>query len=303
MILNVATLSQRDNRWKDQRLGIVDETNIGGYGCIITCMSMLATYYGHPIFPDAMDNWLTDNQGYIQGNLYRNDAFPREFTDCQFNSVVSCTNTPAPLGSIDDVLKSGRPVVVMVDFDHNYLDGIQTHFVLLVGKLDNGHYLCNDPWFGDQTDFDNRYGEASKSINQINFFSGPIPHEPTPPPATQSDDEKRALQVLKDNIISGSNLEGTIRAWSGAFGDLTKVQALNSDLKIANSTQAQLLKEANQNLDQYLTKVNDLSKQLSDCQKTTASTTATVDVSKPSNSSSIPTSDNWLSKLLKSIFG
>lgn len=231
MLINVPILGQRDDRWASQRLGTVNGTTIGGYGCIITCMAMLATYYGHPIFPNQEDDWLTDNQGYVQGNLYRNDAFPREFADCSFDKIISCTNTPAPLDEINSYLSLGKPVVVMVDFDHDPNDGIQTHFVLIVGK-ENNMYVCNDPWFGDQTNFDARYGDAAKSINQINLFSGPIPAiiaQPTPTEPTITDQTK---------IDMG---EG--------FG-LQEVQQIRSELH----------DQANQ--------INSLTKQLADCQNT-----------------------------------
>lgn len=181
MKLNVPILSQRDPKWASQRLGTVDGTTIGGYGCIITCMTMLANYYGHNLTPADMDNWLTDNQGYVQGNLYRNDAFGREFTDCKFNNVIFCTGVSAPLSLIDDSLRKGFPVVVMVDFDHDPTDGIQTHFFLIIGREDNGDYIINDPWYGDQVYLIARYGiNQAQIINQINFFEGPIPTVETP---------------------------------------------------------------------------------------------------------------------------
>jgi len=187
MKLNVPVLSQRDPQWASQRLGTVDGTTIGGYGCIITCMTMLAQYYGHNLTPADMDNWLIDNQGYVQGNLYRNDAFGREFLDCSFDNVTFCTSVPAPLSQIDNYLAQGKPVVIMVDFDHDPNDGIQTHFVLIVGKDIAGNYFINDPWYGDQVYLIARYGEnQAQIINQINFFSGPAPQpvqdpvQPTP---------------------------------------------------------------------------------------------------------------------------
>lgn len=178
MKVNVPLLGQRDYRWKNQRLGTVDGTTIGGYGCLITCMTMLAQYYKKDIWPNQMDDWLTANKDYVQGNIYRYDAFGREFPDCSFDKIVSCTNIPAPLDQIDEYLKLNKPVVVMVDFDHDQNDGIQTHFVLVTGKVeggaDDGKYIINDPWYGDEVFIDARYGEASKAINQINFFSGPV---------------------------------------------------------------------------------------------------------------------------------
>lgn len=174
MKIIILPLSQRDNRWKDQRLGTVNGTTIGSHGCLITCMSMLAQYYGHFILPNQMDDWLTVNQGYIQGNLYRNDAFSREFIDCSYEKTIYCTNTPAPLNEIDEYLKIGKPVIAMVDFDHDPKNGVQTHFILIIGKTDDGHYIANDPWDGIEIFIDARYGDTAVAINQLSFFSGPI---------------------------------------------------------------------------------------------------------------------------------
>lgn len=172
--LNVPVMGQKDTKWANQQLGTVAGT-IGQYGCLLTCMSMLASYYGHNINPAEMDNWLKNNSGYVQGNLYRNDAFAREFPDCGYKDPIFCTNYTAPLDKINAELKAGRPVVVMVDFDHDPNDGIQTHFVLIVGLNDDGVYIINDPWYGDQVFFTGRYGiDQGLAINQIDLFSGPV---------------------------------------------------------------------------------------------------------------------------------
>lgn len=55
--------SQNDPRWKDIKLGTSNVT-IGGYGCTITCLSMLAN-----LTPDVVNAKMTMSGGYAQGNL------------------------------------------------------------------------------------------------------------------------------------------------------------------------------------------------------------------------------------------
>lgn len=55
--------SQRDARWRDIKLGTSNVT-IGGYGCTITCLSMLAN-----LTPDVVNAKMTMSGGYANGNL------------------------------------------------------------------------------------------------------------------------------------------------------------------------------------------------------------------------------------------
>lgn len=232
MKLNVPVLSQHDPRWATQRLGTVNGTTIGSHGCLVTCMTMLANYYGHQITPSQMDDWLTVNQGYVQGNLYRNDAFPREFIDCTFQGSLLCTNIPAPLNRINESLDKGYPAVIMLDFDHDPNDGIQTHFVLVVGRDDAGNYIINDPWYGDQVYLIARYGtNQAQIIQQITLFSGtplstppPTPLPPTTPSQPQNNDSVQLSQLKQ--VINGTwNWIGS-DSW---YNQLTKLrQIINS---------------------------------------------------------------------------
>lgn len=261
MKINITPLSQRDPRWAGQRLGTVDGTTIGGFGCLVTCMSMLATYYGHTITPDVMDNWLTDNQGYVQGNLYRNDAFGREFSDCSFDTVIFCTNIPAPLSEIDVYLQAKKPVVVMVDFDHDPANGVQTHFVLVTGKTEDGQYIINDPWFGDEVFLDARYGEPAKAINQVNFFSGPIPPKPIEPLPNYL---KSLLQEKNLDINNESLMRQIIQnglSYSVLYIDknnmemeLNKLKSELKDALTANKIQADVISQLRQDLNTCLNK-------------------------------------------------
>lgn len=168
ILLPIPPVSQRDLRWSNQRLGTVNGTTIGSHGCIISDMAMLATYYGHPISPNTLDDILTNRNLYYDGNLFVNGSITNIFSDIFFDKVVYCETTAAPVNEICEYLNSGKPCVVAL-----INQGIK-HYVLAVG-FEGERIYCNDPWMGDQIAINDRWGDPKIKILQINFFSGPVP--------------------------------------------------------------------------------------------------------------------------------
>lgn len=180
MILPVPIYGQRDNRWALQRLGTTNGITIGSHGCVVTSMSMLASYYGHQIFPNQLDDFLTNNSLYYDGDLFVNGSISKLFPDIKFDKVVFCETTPAPVDQIKAYLDQGKPVVVsLLNF------GVR-HFILAVG-YDGDRIYANDPWQGDQVAINDRWGNPVTKILQINFFSGPVITQvlPVPPQTPQ----------------------------------------------------------------------------------------------------------------------
>lgn len=175
MILNITPLSQRDPRWKDQRLGMKDGTTIGSDGCVITSASMLYTYYGKSTTPDQLDNFLTDNGLYYDGdgngpmndNLWIPGNVSRWLSGMKFDKSIQCPKTDAPIAEIKSYLDAGKPVFVWV------LNNGVWHCTLAVGYADDS-IIVNDPWMGDTANVSVRWGESAKKIIEVDFYSGPI---------------------------------------------------------------------------------------------------------------------------------
>lgn len=175
MILQISPISQRDSRWSSNRLGTVNGVTIGSDGCLITDMCMLATYYGHPILPNEINDILTSRNLYYDGDLFVHSSITKIFPDIKFDKVIWCETTPAPIAEIKSYLDQGKPVVVAL-----INQGVK-HFILVTG-YEGDRMFANDPWQGDSVAINDRWGDPAKKILQVNFFSGPVPVQIVPMP-------------------------------------------------------------------------------------------------------------------------
>jgi len=135
-------LSQRDDRWKNIKLGWSDDTTIGSHGCLITAISMLWN-----TTPDKVNEWLKNNNGYVNLNLVDWTKVPG------FKWRGWSYNNAEILETID---KYGS-CIVEVDFNTNPEDG--SHFVVFTGNK-----KLNDPWDGKEkptSSFSTFYGYAT----------------------------------------------------------------------------------------------------------------------------------------------
>jgi len=182
MRLQVPLFSQRDPQWANKKLGFSSET-IGGFGCLLSVMSMLSKYYGKDTDPGRLNDLLKNlkpSPGYADPNLYKwYDGVPKIWPDISCTAIIDTPSavTAAQFKSMEDELNAGRPVVLEVDFIPSTSQE-DMHFVLLIGKED-GNWIVADPWYGDVSNL-TRYGDPKVTIQRYVFHNGPIPQNPSP---------------------------------------------------------------------------------------------------------------------------
>jgi hypothetical protein len=140
------SLSQRDPRWRDSKLGFDNTLTIGVQGCALTCLAMLATGYGYPETPLTLNTKLVNlgtGKGFI-GPLMVWAGLTRLYPTIAIKELYVCSDAkPVPFKRIDSLLSAGQGV--MVECDRSLATGEQSHWVILTKKQADD-YVMLDPW-------------------------------------------------------------------------------------------------------------------------------------------------------------
>lgn len=176
MKLNIPPVSQRNELWKDKKLGTSTVTTIGNAGCLLTCHAMMLTYYGHDFHPDDLNTFYATRKVFDQAVYINFWSASACFDDIKADEYYDCQIIPCDTSKIDEYLSKNMPVIAEVDF--STAPGLQTHFILIKGKDEAGSYICNDPWYGDEIFFQARYGDPVKSIFGLRLYSGTVKEVP-----------------------------------------------------------------------------------------------------------------------------
>ncbi|HJW84722.1 MAG TPA: SH3 domain-containing protein [Anaerolineae bacterium] len=198
--------SQTDPRWKNVRLGFDNESTIGGFGCLLTCVTMAATGFGYAETPASLNEKLKalgPNVGFMSAMLVWG-GIARALPGVTLRRLVDCDNPPAPLADIDAALAAGFPVIVEVDYENK--PGYQYHWLILYGKKD-GDYLLQDPYpypaSAQETLLtQSRYafaGAPDRIITGAAFLEGPI-RKAAPPPAESEPAEPASGRASRKKV-------------------------------------------------------------------------------------------------------
>ncbi len=147
----ISVSERQDNTdWADKPMG--EGGTMAEYGCTVTCLTMLARYYGVDITPQDFNTYLRDNKGYVKGsNLYWDKA--KDYLNSKL-SIKGNFSTISGVDAINAKLNAGFPVIL-------HIKGATTdgHYVLAVpppGK--NGVISVFDPL---------KDGQQTCSISQV----------------------------------------------------------------------------------------------------------------------------------------
>lgn len=141
-MIDIDLLSQQDPRWSSKLLGTSPSFTIGKYGCLLTCLAMVANGLGESESPDTLNAKMVAVNGFEGANIICpkiGDALPKIY----LKNRIPCQNVPAPIDEIDANLAIGKPVIVQVDSSPSA--GVQTHWVVITGKV-GSDYAIADPW-------------------------------------------------------------------------------------------------------------------------------------------------------------
>jgi len=172
----VPTMSQRSLSWSRQALGSDPVDTIGSSGCALTAVTMVASAYGYRTNPSQLNQWLTAHGGYVENDL----LLWRQATAVTQGSVrwqwlhvpgmVSQLRTDdqdiedlPPQSVVEAQLDAGRLVVAEV----RLYGGM--HFVVITGHRGDILYI-NDPWFGDRTTLQARYGNYRQAVHSAQIY-------------------------------------------------------------------------------------------------------------------------------------
>jgi hypothetical protein len=189
MAFSVVQYSQQDPQWKDAKLGDGPE-NIGRIGSGLTCVAMYASGWGMPETPATLNQKLPSAGGYVkQGLVWA--ALAKLYPQIKFTGLTVCHSTPAPLSDIDSSIEAGQPVIVEVDFSP--AAGLQTHWILLYGKVGND-YLMLDPWpypvESNPATLMSRYGQGTtldRAIKSVVWYKSNLADPPKGPGPVETD--------------------------------------------------------------------------------------------------------------------
>ncbi len=157
MAFNIVRYSQQDPQWKNDKIGGGPDT-IGYIGCALTCAAMYTSGWGFTETPGSLNKKLAARGGFIDEAIVWG-AVAGLYPQIKSTGLTICTDSDAPLASIDASLAAGQPVIVEVDFSPDA--GLQTHWILLYTKQGND-YLLLDPW---------PYPPDTKDVTLISRFS------------------------------------------------------------------------------------------------------------------------------------
>ena len=190
--MTIKPFSQTDPQWKATLLGFDRTSTIGGYGCLLTSMTMCATHYGSSdLTPAGLNDRMKAIGGFQAGTAFMIPAAIGSIVPGMLMDYRNCGGSPAPLAEIDNHLAMNLPVIFEVDYSP--APGVQTHYMVTYGKSDND-YLMYDPYpyptsSGQIILGQSKYAQIagskdpSRIITGVFFTAGPTgPLTPPPPP-------------------------------------------------------------------------------------------------------------------------
>lgn len=184
-MINLPTFSQNNSLWRDVLLGFNTSTyTIGSHGCLITCLTAIANYYGGKDTPETMNDKMKSVKGFTNGGFYRwgyiEKIYPTINEEWKGRYPNPLTN--ANLQLIKDSIDAGVPVMCEIDSAPNTAIPDQ-HFVVFIGynPKDENDFTIMDAWDGKIKSLKSYLYGTKKSVRhtvlQVVTYRGEFPND------------------------------------------------------------------------------------------------------------------------------
>jgi hypothetical protein len=172
----VPAFSQRSPGWSRQALGTDPVDTIGSAGCAMTAVAMVQAALGYTTNPGDLNRWLIRHGGYVDNDilLWRQAVGATRgavrWRWAHIPGIVSQLRTDDQ--DIND-LPSVRTVEAALDAGNLVVAEVRLyggmHFVVLTGHA-GATLFINDPWFGDRTTLQARYGPYGRAVRSAQIY-------------------------------------------------------------------------------------------------------------------------------------
>lgn len=219
--------SQQDDRWGQILLGfnVNQPYNFYNYACLITCLAMVARYYGKNDTPVTVNDFLKALKpaGFAAGGgEYVWGSFHRQYGDIEEVRVVTPdTLNDAQMGEIKSALDAGYPVMLHLDYNPKTVQN-DMHFVLAIGYNpgDENDITIADPIGGRVHSLKDYLGwykpSARNTIEQYVIFKGNVPNAST---GCLIDGTKEGKQLFVDLVHGSGEYDKVVHEYVGPSAD------------------------------------------------------------------------------------
>lgn len=218
-------LSQNNPEWKLKKINGTT-SNLGNFGCLITCVCFILNKAGYVITPDK----LATNKDLFDGDMWIGwDKLQQFYPNVSYVWGEKCSAVPAPVDKIMSEVKDGYFPIIMLDYAPS-VKGLQTHYLIVLDGDGEGNLKVGDPIDGAEIWLDTRYGTVDEKYKILKVdtyhFVKPV----------VADD---AWNNIKKFLEEKTATEGDVRAAFGALTDqegyVRKIEELNKTINDKNS--------------------------------------------------------------------
>lgn len=240
---------QTDPRWGNVLLGFGTDPsdNLYNFGCVVTCLTMTACYYGRNETPPTINQKLKDKNAFTSAtpngpkDLYVPGGLSKVFTDIKETRTVTPSKlTDGQVADIKNALDQHYPVMIGLDYNPK-TPLADYHFVLIVdyNPNDENDFTIADPLTGGTRSLKDYLGwykpSARNTIESYVVFSGKVPDDNSSmiqvpakvwPEVVHGSTEwdKTVEEYLPDNDPKKTNFESVQSVVGGYKSRITTIQ-------------------------------------------------------------------------------